>query len=87
VESSIYVVVLYKNRFPELNYSQLEDALQRVAGESHDSSISYKAQLAYMYLSHGSVIELTPMQNPNSHDYLFKQISEQLEQKFLAIQE
>ena len=84
VESTIYNVVLFKNRFPQLDYTQLASSLQRVAEENQDASISYKAQLACMYLSNSSTIDLTPEGASSNHGYIFKQISEQLEQKFLA---
>jgi len=87
VESTIYNVVIFKNRFPQLDYAQLASLLQRVAEDNQDASISYKAQLAYMYLSNSSMIDLTPESASSNHGYIFKQISEQLEQKFLASHE
>ncbi len=85
VESTVYNVVIYKNRFPDLDYTRIASRLQRVAEDNQDSSISYKARLAYMYLSYSSTIDLTPeYATTNHHEYIFKQISEQLAQKFLA---
>jgi hypothetical protein len=84
VESTVYNIVIYKNRFPGLDYSDLAESLQRVAEESKDLAISYKAQLAYIYLNNSSKIDLTIEQTLPSHEYVFKQISEQLEQKLLA---
>ncbi|HTR80108.1 MAG TPA: hypothetical protein VMM58_00670 [Bacteroidota bacterium] len=84
VESTIYNVVIYKNLYPDLDYSRLASMLQRVSKDNLDSSISYKAHLANMYLSYGSTINLMLEHAPSNHEYIFKQISEQLEQKFLA---
>lgn len=87
VESTIYNVVVFKNRFPQLDYARLAASLQRLIEENQDASISYKAQLAYMYLNNSSTIDLSPEGASSSHGYIFKQISEQLEQKFLAAHE
>jgi len=84
VEGTVYNIVIYKNRFPGLDYSDLAESLQRVAEDSKDLAISYKAQLAYIYLTNSSKIGLTLEQTSPSHEYVFKQISEQLEQKLLA---
>jgi hypothetical protein len=84
VESTVYNIVIYKNRFPGLDYSELAESLQRVAEDSKDLAISYKAQLAYIYLNNSSKIGLTLDQTLPSDEYVFKQISEQLEEKLLA---
>ncbi len=84
VESTIYTVVLYKNRFPDLDYSRLQSGLDEVARESKDVSISYKARLASMYLNYSANINITPASPAFDHEYLFRQIAEQLEQKLLA---
>jgi hypothetical protein len=84
VESTIYTVVLYKNRFPDLDYSHLQSGLDRVARENKDVSISYKARLASTYLNYSANINITPESPAFDHEYLFRQIAEQLEQKLLA---
>ena len=84
VESTIYNVVIFKNRFPDLDYSHIGVLLQRVAEGNKDLSISYKAQLATMYLNYSPTLDLTSQTLPADHEYIFKQISEQFEQKFLA---
>ena len=84
VESTIYTVVEYKNRFPDLDYSRLERGLDQVARENKDVSISYKARLASTYLTYSTNIQITPVSPAYDHEYLFRQIAEQLEQKLLA---
>jgi hypothetical protein len=84
VESTIYTVVEYKNKFPELDYSKIISMLDRVSRDNNSSSIRYKAQLASMYLSDSDGIEVTPVRGAFDHEYLFKQIADQLEKKFLA---
>ena len=84
VESTIYTVIEYKNRFPELDYSRLGSELDEVARDNKDVAISYKARLASMYLTYSSNIQITPVSPALDHEYLFRQIAEQLEQKLLA---
>jgi hypothetical protein len=84
VESTVYNIVICKSRFPGLNYSELAGVLKQVAEENNNPAIRYKAQLAYMYLNFSSTIDLIPGEtSPND---VFKEISEKLEQKFLASQ-
>ena len=84
VESTIYTVIEYKNSFPELNYARLGNELDEVARENKDVAISYKARLASMYLTYSSNIQITPVSPALDHEYLFRQIAEQLEKKLLA---
>lgn len=86
VESTIYNVVIFKSRFPGLDYAHLETLLQRVSKESNDPSIGYKAELAYMYLNYSLEIDTASQTGPADHESVFKQISEQLEKKFLVSQ-
>jgi len=84
VESTLYTIVQCKDRFPNLDYSAIQDAVNKVARDNDNSTIAYKAYLVSMYLSHTSQINVTPSAYENVHDQLFKQIADQLEAKFLA---
>jgi hypothetical protein len=84
VESALFVIVEYRNRYPALDYSSLIDELAKVARDQKDSTISYKAHLAMMYLRYGTDGDLVPSSDPGDHESLFRQIAEQLEKKFLA---
>ena len=84
VESTIYTVVEYKNKYPELNYSDILNELEAVGRDNDNSSIRYKAHLASLYLSDSDGIEVTPVPGAFDHEYLFKQIADQFEKKFLA---
>ena len=84
VESALYTVAECKNRYPDLNYSPLINVVERVAKDNNNAAIRYKAYLVDMYLTHGSEIRVTTVSDAQSHEYLFKQIAEQLEQKYLA---
>ena len=82
IEATLYDVVECKNRFPDLDYSRLLNAVNKVSQESDDISIGYKAHLASMYLTHSLEIQIAPVQDPDDHEYLFKQIADQLEKKY-----
>jgi hypothetical protein len=84
VEGSIYNVVLYKKYYPELDYSKIAGILNEVMLENKAASIRYKAQLAAMYLSQASSIEIVPMHGMETHEYIFKQIAQELEKKLLV---
>jgi hypothetical protein len=84
VEGTMYVVVLYKKYFPELDYSDILDDLHEITKSNADLSLNFKAQLAAMYLNNSSAITITPVQNASEHDYLFREIAHQLETKLLA---
>jgi len=84
VESTLFTTVECKNRYPDLNYSSLLDAVNKVAQENNDPALAYKAYLVSMYFAHSSDIRVNPFESSDDHDQLFKQIADQLEAKFLA---
>lgn len=84
VESTIYNVVLLKDYFPNADYSRLLDKLNNLAQENVDPSIRYKAQLASFYLSFGNDIKIVRDNSSYEHDYIFKQIADQLSSKLLV---
>jgi hypothetical protein len=84
VESTLYTIVQCKDRYPELDYSRILKLVDRVAKEDGNSSIGYKAYLVSMYLTHSSEIHVKPIPFADQHDYLFKQIADQLEGKYLT---
>jgi hypothetical protein len=84
VESALYTVAECKNRYPNFDYSGILKVVDRVAQRNNNPAIRYKAYLVSMYLTHAPTIQVTPITNADSHEYLFKQIADQLEQRFLA---
>lgn len=84
VEGSIYNVILLKNYYPNADYSNVIDKLNKISEEYPVPSIRYKAHLASMYLTMSSGIEIHPKRNVLDHEYLFKQIADQLESKLLV---
>lgn len=84
VEGSIYNIILSKKYFPTLDYTKVTEKFQRLLLESKSSAISYKAHLALLYLTNAEQIEIHPVSDYESYDYLFKQISEGLADRLLV---
>jgi hypothetical protein len=86
VEGTLYNIIECKNLFPEIDYSDLAVSINKLAKENDDLVIGYKASLVGLYLAHSSEFHITPMRGAEEHEYLFKQIADQLEEKLVAIQ-
>lgn len=84
IESSIYDVVLLKYYFPNQDFSNISDQLNYIAKKNVNPSIRYKAQLASIYLNDTNNIQIIPNTQTYEHDYLFRQIADQLTNKFLV---
>lgn len=84
VESALYTVAECKDRYPDLDYSGILKSIDNVERKNPSPSIRYKAYLVSMYLTHGTNMQVTTISDPTNHEYLFKQIADQLEQKYLA---
>ena len=86
VEGTLYNIIECKNLFPEVDYSDLVAPINKLAKEPNDIVMGYKASLVGLYLAHSSDFHITPMRGAEEHEYLFKQIADQLEQKLVAVQ-
>ena len=84
VEGTIYNIVIFKKYYPQLDYSQLLEVLNRSSLGNRDIALRYKAYLASVYLTHNATIDIDPVTNPSDHEYIFRQIAQQLENKFLV---
>jgi len=84
VESTIYTVIQVKKYFPSGDYTEMIDKLNRVAEENPDPSIRAKAYLANIYLSASDIIDVNVKHRSYDYDYIYKQITEQLENNVLA---
>lgn len=79
VESTLFVVLQVKEKYPYADYNRLIDRLNELAVEGKTPSIRYKAQLASLYINYFylfSDIKFTDKENPDKY---FKMISEKLE--------
>lgn len=84
VESTIFNLVEIKKYYPYGNYSDIIGKLNKIAKNYPDTAIRVKAYLASIYLSSDNIINVEPRENYFNHDYIFKQIAEQLESKLLV---
>jgi hypothetical protein len=84
VEGTIYNIVVYKKFYPQLDYADLVAALNHSSLKSDNVAVRYKAHLASLYLTNTAAIEVDPLAHPSDHEYIFKQIAQQLETKFLV---
>lgn len=84
VESTIYNLITEKRYYPSADYSEMIDKLNRIAEENSDPSLRAKAHLAIIYLSTSSLINVEPDFNSYDHNYIYKQITEQLENNVLV---
>lgn len=84
VESTIYNIVLLKKYYPEVDFSRYVSALKNIADKHSDAAVRYKAHLAVMYLGFSDIINIAPASSFDTHDYIFDQISEQLNNKLLV---
>lgn len=87
VEGSLYNIILCKKYFSTLDYETTFEKVKWLVSENKSSSIRYKAHLTLFYLSNADNISITPKSDPETHDYLFKQISKELEMKLLVSNE
>ena len=84
VESTIYNTIVIKNYYPEGNYSDIIDKLNEISKENADPAIRIKAHLASIYLNSNNIITVEPKHNAFDHEYIFRQITQQLDNKFLV---
>ncbi len=83
VEGSIYDAIQYKSYYPDRDFSRLISDLNSISESSNDSAISYKAQVASMYLRYGSSLDNKTSFSPDNHERAFQLASDQLTKKFL----
>ena len=87
VESSIYNVILLKKYYPAADYSWIIDKLNEISEKNTDPTIRFKAHLASTYLSFSSLINVQPKSHKMHEfdsEYIFKQITDQLENKLFV---
>ena len=83
VEASIYNVILLKKYYPSADYSSIADKLNKIAEKNTDPSIRFKAHLASIYLSFNEIINVQP-KFIFDHEYIYKQITDQLENNLVV---
>ena len=84
VESTIYNTVVTKKYFPRGDYSGIIRKLNEIGEKDPDPSIRYKAHLASIYLNFSGMIDVKVKHNVFDHEYIFRQIADQLENQLLV---
>jgi hypothetical protein len=84
VESAVYTAIEVRKYYPSADYTEMIEKLNRIAEKNPDPSIRLEAYLAGIYLSSNNIMDVEPDHGSYEHDYLYKQIMEQLENKVLA---
>jgi hypothetical protein len=84
VESSIYNAIIIKNYYPSADYSRIIEKLNEIAEVNPDPSMRVKAHLASIYISSSDIITIEPKNNVFDHEYIYRQITEQLDKKLLV---
>lgn len=86
IESTLFVILQVKDRYPNANYDKLIDRLNELAIDGKTPSIRYKAQLASLYYNYHDLfaeIKFVEKENPDKY---FKMIAEKIEsQSILAV--
>lgn len=86
VESTLFVILQVKDRYPNADYDKLIDRLNELAIDGKTPSIRYKAQLASLYFNYHDLfadIKFVEKENPDKY---FKMIAEKIEsQSILAV--
>lgn len=81
VESSIFITMNVKNRYPSENYDELIEKLNELAVEGKTPTIRYKAQLASLYFNYQNLFDNIKFTDKEHPELYFQQISEKLGQR------
>jgi hypothetical protein len=85
IESSLFLTLELKDRYPGEDYSKLIDKLDDLAKEGSTLSIKYKAQLADIYYKYYYLFTDISIESSDSPDKYFKQIAERIAQSSFAL--
>ena len=84
VESAIFISIQFKNKFPNENASKLLDALDEIVNESDSPTLTYKAQLAKIYINNSEMFNDVSVKSIKDESKVYSQISEKLNTILLA---
>jgi hypothetical protein len=85
IESSLFITLELKDRYPGEDYSKLVDKLDELAKEGSTLSIKYKAQLADIYFKYYYLFADISIQSTNTPDKYFKLIAERVAETSFAL--
>jgi len=84
-ESSLFLTLELKDRYPGENYSKLIDKLDELAKDGSTLSIRFKAQLADIYYKYYYLFADITIENTDTPDKYFKIIAERIAQSSFAL--
>jgi hypothetical protein len=85
IESAIVITMEMRDRYPEFNYSKLIDRFNELAIDGKTPVLRYKAQLASLYFNFYPMFSDIKIGDKDYPELFFKQISERLEQRPVAV--
>jgi|WetSurMetagenome_2_1015567.scaffolds.fasta_scaffold537717_2 hypothetical protein len=83
VESSLFVTLELKDRFPEENYTKLLDKFNELATNGATLPIRYKAQLTSLYFNYHDLFKNVNVSKEDP-DQFYRMITEKIETNTLA---
>ena len=78
IESSLFITLEIKDRYPGEDYSKLIDKLDELAKEGSTLAIKYKAQLADIYYKYYYLFADINIESTDAADKYFKVIAERI---------
>jgi hypothetical protein len=84
VESSIFVSMEIKDRFPDEKYNRIVNKLEDLARDGQTVSIRYKAGLALIYFNYFDLFKEIKIDSTENPDQYFKMIANKIENNFFA---
>jgi len=84
VESSIYVVLQLKDKFPAENYNKIIDRLDDLANNGPTLSIRYKAQLARIFFTNYDLFKGINTSSNENPEEVFQKIANKIENNTYA---
>ena len=84
VESAIFITLQFKDRYPNEDYSKFINALDDLVLNSNNTRISYKAQLARIFLKNTELFKNIKITNLEDEQKTFEEISKRLNSTTLA---
>ncbi len=85
VESSLFVLLEAKNRYPNEDYKKLLDKLNELAQNGSTLSIRYKAQLTSLFINYHDLLKDVNVFESENPDLSFKMISSKLENNLFTL--
>lgn len=84
VESSLFNMLLLKNKYPEANLNVYIDEVQKIALENKSERIRYKAELALWYMKDQSKLGKLNITDKENQDKYFNELADLIQANLIA---